>query len=81
MFWNFLAGLYCFRDSRYLHVTASGFGAGVRAVFCSFFFRGGGGGWMKELKNYLWLFGKENQIPRGKQYFTKQSLLNNVYVQ
>lgn len=33
---------FFFRDSRHLHVTASGFGAGVRAVFCSFFFRGDG---------------------------------------
>lgn len=75
MFWNFLAGLYCFRDSRYLHVTASGFGAGVRAVFCSFSFRGGGvDGRVKKLLVAIWK--KKNQIPRGKQYFTKQSLLN-----
>lgn len=61
MFWIFLAGLYFFRDSRHLHVTASGFGAGVRAVFCSFF----RGGWKSLKKNYLRLFGKfheENNI-------------------
>lgn len=40
MFWNFPCGPFFFRDSRHLHVTASGFGAGVRAVFLFIFFSG-----------------------------------------
>lgn len=48
----FLAGLF-FRDSRHLHVTASGFGAGVRAVFCSFFFSGRREELKKSLCGYL----------------------------
>lgn len=77
MFWNFLAGLYCFRDSRYLHVTASGFGAGVRAVFCSFFF---GGGWMEELKNYLWLFGEKKTKFQEENNILPNNHFLNMYM-
>lgn len=35
-----LRAFFFLRDSRHLHVTASGFGAGVRAVFLFIFFSG-----------------------------------------